>query len=614
MTIAGSTGSASADMLSGQGPSDSAATRAELLQSHISAAELQSTRWSGSIVDNAAFVPARNALAAHEEFSGKLAIGESVMAIIPMTSLPRGGHPGDQKSLQGWSAGSKVHGRDPALFPETLLDFFTLDADLVPVTQDVLRSSSLGNGLSFWDIIVQPGQVWSEPGDDGWSRGAFPFALVNSRFGSTHNGLALFLYRGNQVSNLRYQIVQQTASSLLPNFCAAGSAPITYQSGPIENVGSLAETHRASLADRVQFADWSALAAKVGPERLKGFDATLPFEDGVTAGVDCRGTFYLQYCRSAGGSLPWWERARFGVQSVTKVLACETALLRLAQKYGPGVFDLKIRDYVPAAAAYPEWESVRFEDGINMATGFGNGSLCREPNNASDGYDATLPSNSTFYEARSKDEKIDMVLKGSGKYPWGPNEVTRYRDQDMFILGVAMDNYLKEREGPGCDIWSMLENEVFKPIGIHYAPTSRTIETDGSAGHPILVFGFYPTISDIVKIARLYQSGGRAAGTQILYSQGIEASKAGTKLRGFPTGRKTVFGETTYFHGFWETRFRGFGGRELYVPAMRGYGNNVVILMPHDLTAVRLAKNPGDEGADLTSILTACEQLAELGK
>ena len=47
------------------------------------------------------------------------------------------------------------------------------------------------------------------------------------------------------------------------------------------------------------------------------------------------------------------------------------------------------------------------------------------------------------------------------------------------MLGVAMDRYLKSREGPAAGIWSMLEREVFLPIGIHYAPINRTIEADG---------------------------------------------------------------------------------------------------------------------------------------
>ena len=112
--------------------------------------------------------------------------------------------------------------------------------------------------------------------------------------------------------------------------------------------------------------------------------------------------------------LPWCDRARFGVWSATKALANETALLRLTKKYGPSVFDTKIADYMPAAGRYRGWQNVRFEDAINMATGIGNGSATREPNNISDGY--LDPSYSKWYEARYE-EKVAALLDDGGVYP-----------------------------------------------------------------------------------------------------------------------------------------------------------------------------------------------------
>lgn len=562
---------------------------------HISVTELQATHWDGGLIENSAFTPGRDAGAAHEEFSGTLHVAESEMRTWPAVF----GQP-------------KVLGMNPRLFPEVRIAFLTIDGDLVPATQDVIRSGSLGKGGSFWDIIVQPGRVWSEPADHGWSRAAFPFALVHSLEGETHNGLALFLYRGTKISNLRFQIVQQTAPFYVAtHFTAAGTARITVDAAPIANADALARTYRASLADRVPFAGWTELAAKVGAERLQGFDATLPAADGVAAGLDFQGTFYLQYCRSAAGPLPWCDRARFGVWSMTKALATETALLRLAQKYGPAVFDLKIRDYVPAAAQHPAWQAVRFRDAINMATGIGNGSARRDPNDAGDGYiDATY---SKWYEARSANEKVEALLESGGAYPWGPGEVTRYRDQDMFILGVAMDNFLKSREGPTANLWSMLQTEVYEPIGIHYAPTNRTLEPEDRPGHPLMAFGYYPTLGDVVKIARLYQRGGSVAGTQILYRPAIEALSAGASPRGLPTGQKTAAGETTYFNAFWENRYRAAAGCEWYVPVMEGWGGNLAVLMPRQITAVRLAKSPENReqaADDPTSIIATVDRIA----
>jgi Beta-lactamase len=495
-----------------------------------------------------------------------------------------------------------VLGRDPHLFPGVAISFFTDKGDLVPFTQDVIRYSSNNQGRSYWDIIVQSGRVWSQPDDSGWSRAGFPFALVNSIEGETHNGLATFLYKGGRVSNLRFQIVQQTAPYYIKDdFVAAGLVSTAFAPVATDRLNSLKRGYEAARADAVPIASWDELAAKVSGADLANFDGPMRASDIVLSGLDYQGTFYLKGCRSAGGELPWCDRARFGVWSATKALANETALLRLAEKYGPAVFEMRIADYVPEAARYIGWQHVRFEDAINMATGIGNGSKKRQPNDTSDGYldDASY---SRWYEARSTQEKVAALLKDGGVYPWGPGQVTRYRDQDMFILGVAMDRFLKSKEGPTANIWSMLQREVFAPIGIHQAPTNRTIEPDGSDGHPLMAYGYYPTISDMVLIARLYQNNGKHGDDQILYAPRIRELLAGPSPRGFPTGEKLSVGETTYINAFWVTSFASDDCRVFY-PRMIGWGGNIVALMPGSLTGIRLAKS--GETADHSEVDTS---------
>jgi hypothetical protein len=551
----------------------------------IGTAELLSPTWSGDVIDNTAFAPGPDAVMEHAPFLGTLRLSEAQMTTKP----PAFSSPA-------------VLGRDPRLFPGVAISFFTDRGDLVPFTQDVIRYGSGKTGRSYWDIIVQPGRVWSQPDDRGWSRAGFPFALVNSIEGETHNGLATFLYKGGRVSNVRFQIVQQTAPFYIEEqFVAAGLIPAAFEPVAAGRLSSLQREYEAGRAAAVPTASWDQLAEKVGPAKLAGFDGTMRASDIVLSGLDYQGTFYLKGCQSAGGPLPWCDRARFGVWSATKALANETALLRLAQKYGPAVFEARIADYVPEAARHRGWHDVRFEDAINMATGIGNGSTRREPNDTSDGY--LDPSYSRWYEARSTREKVAALLEDGGVYPWGPGKVTRYRDQDMFILGVAMDRFLKSKEGAGASIWSMLQREVFAPIGIHQAPTNRTLEADGSIGHPLLAYGYYPTISDMVLIARLYQNDGRHGGQQILYAPRIRELLAGPQPRGFPTGEKLPAGESTYFNAFWITSYVAAPDCRLFYPRMIGWGGNIVALLPGGSTGIRLAKS--GETADNVEVDTS---------
>jgi len=287
----------------------------------IDTAELLSSVWSGGMTANSAFTPGSDAVAEHAPFLGTLRLTETEMTTQPAVFSP-----------------PSVLGRDPNLFPGVAISFFTNKGDLVPFTQDVIRYASNNRGRSYWDIIVQPGRVWSQPDDRGWSRGGFPFALVNSIEGETHNGLATFLYKVGRVSNLRFQIVQQTAPFYIKDhFVAVGLVPATFAPVATDQLNSLKRGYEADRTDAVPIASWDELTAKVSGAELANFDGPMRASDIVLSGLDYKGTFYLKGCQSAGGQLPWCDRARFGVWSATKALANETALLRLAEKYGPAV-------------------------------------------------------------------------------------------------------------------------------------------------------------------------------------------------------------------------------------------------------------------------------------
>jgi hypothetical protein len=182
---------------------------------HIDAAALAAGTVPTAIADNAAFWPGQDAHPAHEPFEGTLALGE-----VPMLTVPA-----DLKAHD-------VLGKDAQFFPAVTLAFMTIGGDLVPATQEVLRAGSTGPGRSYWDVLVQPGRIWSEPGDGGWSRAAFPFALVHSLEGETHNGVALFLYRRGRVTAVRFQIVQQTTpGNITTYFTASGVTTARYDAG-----------------------------------------------------------------------------------------------------------------------------------------------------------------------------------------------------------------------------------------------------------------------------------------------------------------------------------------------------------------------------------------------
>jgi hypothetical protein len=124
------------------------------------------------------------------------------------------------------------------------------------------------------------------------------------------------------------------------------------------------------------------------------------------------------------------------------------------------------------------------------------------------------------HTAPSHAKKLAHMRGWLRPYPWGVGRVLRYRDHDYYLLGAAIDGYLKSIRGPEADVWEMLVAEVFEPIDIHAAPTTRTREPDGIPGLVWFNAGYFPTLDDLAKIALLYQHRG-AAGKQRILHRGL---------------------------------------------------------------------------------------------
>ncbi|HET7409108.1 MAG TPA: serine hydrolase, partial [Paracoccaceae bacterium] len=371
------------------------------------------------------------------------------------------------------------------------------------------------------------------------------------------------------------------------------------------------EAYEAELADRIPMKPWSALGPQA-VEALAGFDGGADPDYVVMHALVDDGVLYYQPSQTPRGAYPYPERMRFGVWSITKSVGPGLGMLRLAQKYGDWVFDLELIDYLPIDPPHDGWEGVTFGDALNMATGLGGGTTDANPNDMFVDY-TWLGDYVDWYEARTTEEKI-AALELVDDYPWGPGEVARYRDRDMFALGVAMNNFLKSVEGDDADIWRMIAEEVFAPIGIHHAPMNRTFEPDGGLGQPIMAWGWYPNLGDLAKVAELLHERGRHNGRQLLHPELTESlfSVEGTLTKGPANALK--YGVGRYKMGFHYAPFP-VDGETIWLPVMSGYVGNRVVPLPNGMTVIRISNAwpaPADVVAaveDPTSMIEAANRL-----
>jgi CubicO group peptidase (beta-lactamase class C family) len=539
----------------------------------------QSARALAAPVANSAFYPGEGALPA-PAFAGVLTLRSTRMQTLPVLTQPL------------------IQGRDARIFPGVQLEFFSMDGVLVPVQRgEMVRETGAGSALSYWRVIAQFGKVWREKGDGDWSRAAFPIMLVNDTENHAHQGLATFLYRPGQVTGLHIQFVQQTGPYMIKQyFVAWGFAAAEFAAGN----SSLLEARRtqvlAELAERLPAKPWSELVKTVPPGTLDGFGGPLYPKWQVAVALVRDGTIYYQDPVTPYGPYPYSLEMRFGVRSQTKSVFAPLSLLRLAQVYGPWVLTLKIGDYVPGLD--PKFHRVRLLDAANMATGFGGmGSTKTHPNDIFDGY--LGGDYDAWYTAPSHADKIRLIGATLHPYPWEPGTVMRYRDQDYYLLGAAIDGFLKSVRGPEANLWEFVKTEVLAPIGIHQAPAVKTREAGGRDGLVWANAGYYPTLDDLAKIALLYQARGAHGGVQILNREmtvdllaGRDAIvKNGDASLGAPSGPLTGSSEDgLYKMGFHFLRYVNAGGSVLYLPSMHGSGDNELILYPNGLISMVMAK------------------------
>ena len=466
-------------------------------------------------------------------------------------------------------------------FPALKINFFTYKEHLVPVDRNKLL---MGEG-STWKIILASGRIWSEPDDNGYSRASFPFTLIpsSSNFGQTHNGIATFLFNEKRVSQLRFQIVQEAAPEEI--FDAWGQAGMKYLPSSLQDQIVLAKQFAKELAHQTPVRAWAELEQTYDPIMLDMIDETNNRENITLSGLIIDDAVYARPCRTRWGDYPYCDQMRHGVYSISKSLGAMLAMLRLAEKYGDDVFDLKIKDYVDIASKHDGWREVTFGDTLNMATGIGD----IEPRQVSDyvSEDSTALARKVF-RTQSTNEKLKLIT-AFGNYPWGPGEVFRYRTSDTFVLAAAMDRFIKSKEGQNADLWSFITREVFQPIGIAHMPVLHTIEPNRARGIPMLGIGMFPTLGEVAKLVKLLRNGGQHKGEQILSEKMLNKAIGKAMSPGLPTGWQLDDGETYYNMSLWLHPYRAKNDCFLKIPAMSGHGGSYVIIMPNGITAFRFA-------------------------
>ncbi len=499
-----------------------------------------------SPVDEAALIIPTDAASSTHVFEGRLELkGEATQ--------------GDIQVLRGELEDEWVH------IPEFDYAFVQSGSHLIPV-----QRGSINADHPNWNYIIEPGRVWQESSDNGYSRASFPFALVVKGGNATFNGTMTFLFDDQNISKAWYQITQETTSFERANFW--GLLESAYHPEIIVNAPQIKADFDRELNTRFPTKPIEALAQDYPEVDLSAFGQGVTSEHMTWFGFVINGVNYIGGCQTRFGIYPYCELMRATSYSTAKSAFASVALMRLAQKFGPEVADLLIKEYVPEAADSPgDWEHVTFNHTLDMSTG-----NYISPGNQ---VDEDGPKMTEFFGAQPFAKRIDLAFDWPNSNEPGQQWV--YRTSDTFILTRALHNYLISQEGSNSDIFEYVVDEVYQPLGLGpgFFTTMRTADNDWQ-GQAEGGYGLWWIPDDIAKLSNfLLNMDGKIDSIQVLHPDILAASlQRNPKDRGVP-----MYQENMYNNAFWAFKFANVNGSEcdFWVPMMLGVSGNVVALMPN---------------------------------
>ena len=382
--------------------------------------------------------------------------------------------------------------------------------------------------------------------------------------GQAINCVATFVYTPKEISNIYVQCSQETAHlayGQLRDFRATLAPKYQHKSFP-DSV-QIVEKHLQLQSQRLPVFPMREI--DVHQEMATEFERPRYTYAPVSLGAVWLGEqLFVHPSQTRHGLYPYPDEMRHAVNSVTKSLAGSLAVLYFAQRYGDGIFDEFITDYVPELADHPGWQGVTFSHTLGMVTG-----TVGSENSEHFGEVLVMP--------RTAEEAITNIAT-LGDASGAPGEKFNYGPTNTFVLSYALQKYVEQKEGTRIGYWDLVREDVLAPIGAGYFTVRHTLEAEGSKGIPLLSYGAFPTLDEVAKIAVLLSNEGEFQGRQLLHREKTREALGRSTKSAYSTNLD--FRGSGYQHGFWSKTVRS-GACDVEVRYMLGYGENYVVFLPN---------------------------------
>ncbi|WP_019531081.1 serine hydrolase [Dasania marina] len=478
------------------------------------------------------------------------------------------------KAIEVSKFNNKQYYRNANHLPEFDFEFIQHGTHLIPIQRGLIASSH-GNS----EYILEPGRVWNEAGDLGYSRAALPFSLQETNANCTWNGVLTFLFKDDgSISNAAYQFAGETCFYMKLNL--RGKLEASYTPHLIKKRAETIAKYEQEVANRIPTQPIKNLINSYPQVQLKSYNS----QAGIGAdadeisiyGVLYKGIHYVGDCKTRFGLYPFCEVLNVPSYSTAKSVAGGYGLMRLEKLY-PGSKNLLISDYVPECSG-DKWQGVTFKNALDMSTGNYISTQLGED-------EALKYKLNNFFEASTHKQLIDFAC-GHFPHKSKPGEVFSYHTSDTYVLGRAMHNFYQQKTNSSKDFYNdIIVDGIWKPLNL--SPTTYTSKRSYDESAQIFTgYGLTFVRDDIPKLAQLLANKGSIAGKRLL-----DAEMITNTLHLPPTAGLDILNAEDsawrYNNGFWYEDLAYTDTLDCtkgsWVPYMAGYGGITIAALPNGM-------------------------------
>ena len=513
----------------------------------LSAEELLTSASPPSPIDEAAFAMPVNAPAPALPFSGRLELLDEDAGEM------------DTHFADTWIS----PGQTRSTLPEIDLEFVSCGRHIIPTQRGRISTED-----PYWDLFVSPGLSWSTGQDGGMSRASFPFALTFKVENCIQNGVMTFLYDEDSVSQVRYQVTQETCP--WHSFDLWGQSEARYTPGEPAGLETHQESFIQEVDSRYPIQPLEALESDFPGFSLEVFSEGLTLDEQTARGVLVGGTLYLGDCPTRFGSYPFCETVALPSYSLAKTLFLGLGMAAMAQELDVDPYEQEVSDLLPEASSDSpgQWDGVTLDHLIDMSTGH-----YRVASQADD-----------YMGDFFTDFSLDDRLRSSFLFPYQepPGRRTVYLTPHSQIAAAALDAILEQQGHEITDGFDYVVERIYRPAGMP-ADSFSTLRTwEGGGQNNGTAFGGYGlllTPQGLASLGRFVLGGGLVDGEPVFHPDRLEE----TLFRDLSdTGAPMNYYDWSYNNGMWGYPLERWGC-EGFVPTLFGVSGVTVMLAPNDV-------------------------------